>query len=323
MTLIQIPYRCIIQTFLHILLFTTFSNAQFPSKQDSICSNTLYPTFCKSILANHQFHTNKTENLSRLFINQSLYMTNNFKFLVNRYLQSSNQYNVSQITKYALQDCEFLTNLNIDFLSVTSNLLKTDNVLNNIDINHVQTMLSATMTNLDSCYDGLKEVNYDKQTQVIHDLSPQISNVTMIYSLSLDFFTKGWVTKIKPNNNNNNNNNNSNNRRLFEIGEMRIVVNAMVVVNPNGSGNFTTINDAIASAPKDTKEISGYFGIYVIAGVYEEYVSIPTNKQYLFMLGDGIGQTIITGNRSVKGGSTTFRSATFGNYLFVFNFSPY
>jgi pectinesterase len=46
--------------------------------------------------------------------------------------------------------------------------------------------------------------------------------------------------------------------------------------------------------------------------VYEEYVSIDKKKKYLMMIGVGINQTIITGNRNVADGFTTFNSATFG-----------
>lgn len=53
--------------------------------------------------------------------------------------------------------------------------------------------------------------------------------------------------------------------------------------------------------------------IYVVAGVYEEYVSIPKNKMNLMMVGDGINKTIITGNHSYVDGWTTYHSATFGN----------
>jgi pectinesterase len=52
--------------------------------------------------------------------------------------------------------------------------------------------------------------------------------------------------------------------------------------------------------------------IYVVAGVSNEYVSIPKSKKYLMMIGAGINQTVITGNRSVDDGWTTFNSATFG-----------
>jgi len=103
-------------------------------------------------------------------------------------------------------------------------------------------------------------------------------------------------------------------RKLLQLVDA-VIVSDIVTVKKDGSGNFTTINDAINAAPNNSVSTDGYFLIYVTAGVYEEYVSIAKNKKYLFMLGDGINQTIITGNRSVADGSTTFNSATFGKNL--------
>lgn len=72
----------------------------------------------------------------------------------------------------------------------------------------------------------------------------------------------------------------------------------------------------MAIAPNNTDGTTGYFLIYITAGVYEEYVSIAKNKKYLMMIGDGINQTIITGNHSYNvDGYTTFNSSTFGKYL--------
>ena len=65
--------------------------------------------------------------------------------------------------------------------------------------------------------------------------------------------------------------------------------------------------------PQTTRVVAMvFFVIYVVAGVYEEYVSIPKYKQHLMMIGHGINQTIITGNHSVGGGYTTFNSYSFG-----------
>lgn len=88
-----------------------------------------------------------------------------------------------------------------------------------------------------------------------------------------------------------------------------------VVVNPDGTGDYTSITDAIAAAPDNSLEDEGYYQIYVVAGVYNEYVSVAANKRYLMMVGDGIDKTIITGNRNVPDGWTTFNSATFGKFV--------
>lgn len=80
----------------------------------------------------------------------------------------------------------------------------------------------------------------------------------------------------------------------------QVLVRDVVIVNQDGSGNFSTITDVVVAAPNNSMSTSGYFLIYITAGIYEEYVSIAKNKKYLMMIGDDINQTIITGNHSTK-----------------------
>lgn len=104
-------------------------------------------------------------------------------------------------------------------------------------------------------------------------------------------------------------------RRLLQSSLESVSISDIVVVSQDGSANFTRIGDAVAAAPNNTDISDGYYMIYVEAGVYEEYVSIPKYKKNLMMVGDGIDQTVITGNRSFVDGCTTFNSATFGKEL--------
>ncbi len=46
-------------------------------------------------------------------------------------------------------------------------------------------------------------------------------------------------------------------------------------------------------------EQCGRYVIYITAGVYNEVVRIPKDKTNLMFIGDGVGNTIITGNMSV------------------------
>lgn len=82
-----------------------------------------------------------------------------------------------------------------------------------------------------------------------------------------------------------------------------------MTVAVDGTGNFSTIGDAIRFAPNKSKE---RVMIYVREGVYEENVVIPSCKTNIVLIGDGSEVTFITGNRSVVDGWTTFRSATLG-----------
>ncbi|CAK7340613.1 unnamed protein product [Dovyalis caffra] len=187
-------------------------------------------------------------------------------------------------TLLALEDCLFLAQQNIDSFSNTLETLKSsDDALQSYQVDDLQTLLSATLTNQETCLDGLMLAS---DSSIKNALLVPISNGTMHYSVGLALFTHGWPLATKR-------------------GE------PIRCCGPNGGGNFTNINDAVAAAPTNTVASKGYFLIYVVAGVYNEYVSIASNKKYLMMIGEGINQTVITGNRSVDDGWTTFNSATF------------
>lgn len=84
-----------------------------------------------------------------------------------------------------------------------------------------------------------------------------------------------------------------------------------VVVKRDGSGDFKTIAEAVAAAPDNADGGDGYYVINVKGGVYEERVEIGKTKTYVMMVGDGIGETVITGKRSFGGGFNTLTSSTF------------
>ncbi|CAN1267132.1 Probable pectinesterase/pectinesterase inhibitor 17 [Linum perenne] len=83
---------------------------------------------------------------------------------------------------------------------------------------------------------------------------------------------------------------------------------ADLVVAKDGSGNFRTVKEAVAAAGE--RQRSGRFVIKIKSGIYVENVEIGNNLKNITLIGDGINRTVITGSRSVGGGSTTFNSAT-------------
>ncbi|GMP42907.1 hypothetical protein CsSME_00012487 [Camellia sinensis var. sinensis] len=145
----------------------------------------------------------------------------------------------------------------------------------------IQTWLSTALTNLETCREGFEELG------VADHVYPLMSNnVSKLISNTLAMNKPG-------------------DRKLLQTASSLASI-ANVVVAQDGSGNFKTIGQAVAAAA--AKGGSARFVIYVKAGVYHENVQIKVKN--VMLIGDGIGKTIITGSKSVGGGSTTFQSAT-------------
>lgn len=309
-----------------VIFLALFSSTSLAD--DSICQSTPDPSSCKGLV-----QSNKSANVydyGRSSLKKSIATSRKFLSLVDKYLSARS--NLSAAAVRALQDCRFLGGLNLDYLLSSSQVADANSkILSVLEADDVQTLLSALLTNQQTCLDGLQETS--SSWSVKNGVSTPLSNDTKLYRVSLSLFTKGWVPKqkkgkvvkarkhlpfgngrlpLKMSSQNRKLYESVSNRKLLDTGNDQVEVSDIVTVNQDGSGNFTTINDAIAVAPNNTDGSNGYFVIYIQAGVYEEYVSIAKNKKYLMMIGDGINQTVITGNRSVVDGWTTFNSATFG-----------
>lgn len=327
-------HKQLFSLFLHlsILLFlsllSSHSYAQTPS---TICSSTPDPSFCKTVLPT----TNSSSTIydyGRFSVRKSLSAAQKFLSLIEKHLRNSKT--LTTTATRALQDCKFLAQSNIDNLITSFQIVnKTSQILSVHQADDIQTLLSAILTNTQTCMDGVRSAS--SSWSLTNGVITPLSNDTRLFSVSLALFTKGWVPKkrrkasprhpskrLKLKNGRLNleiSGQNraiyravNNNRKLLQVDDINSQVNVsdIVVVSQDGSWNFTSINDAINVAPNNTNGANGYFLIYITAGVYEEYIAIPKNKKYLMLVGDGINQTIITGNRSVVDGWTTFNSAT-------------
>ncbi|KAK2649524.1 hypothetical protein Ddye_017013 [Dipteronia dyeriana] len=301
-----------------------------PVSPGTICKSTPDPSYCRSVLSNQ---TENSYTYGRQAVRKSLSQSHKFLNLVDKYL-SKYRSTLSKPAVRALEDCRFLAGLNMDFLSSSFETVNSTNTtLPTTKADDVQTLMSAILTNLQTCLDGLQDTS--SAWSVKNGLSVPLSNDTKLYSVSLALVTRAWVPKKKKNRTMWNATKKQllftnrrfpfkmsgqtravyesvSRRKLLQTGDAdQVWVGNIVTVSQDGSGNFSTITDAINAAPNNTNGINGYFLIYVTAGVYEEYISIAKNKKYLMMMGDGINQTVITGNRSVVDGWTTFNSATF------------
>lgn len=294
-----------------LFLILNFFSPSISASKDTICNNTPFPNFCKSILPNN--NSASIHDHGQFSVQQSISTTKKLLSLVNNYLklQQALPENIIRV----LEDCQLLCNLNIDFLSTTLQTIGTKDTIERLKADDLLTFLSATLTNQQTCLGELEALT--SISTLKSSLKPLLSDGNMFYSVSLAIFKHGWVQNTregiimeeKPDKK-------PSDIKLYEGGN-NVKVMDKVVVNPNGSGNFTNINDAVAAAPNNTDGTKGYFVIYVAAGVYEEYVNISNSKKYLMMIGEGINKTIVTGNRSVADGWTTFNTATLSKLLYI------
>ncbi|KAM4081757.1 hypothetical protein ACJW30_11G116200 [Castanea mollissima] len=163
----------------------------------------------------------------------------------------------------------------------------------------LQTWLSAAITNLATCNDQLVGTNTStilkksismNLEKVIALVSNRLASVQQSLNDTISDSFHSWFT--------------SHDWKLMQASE--ILVNN--TVSSDGSSDYKTIMDAVKAAPSIS---SKRFVIYIKKGIYREYVSIPADKWNIMMVGDGIDQTIISGDRSNATGWITYKSATF------------
>ncbi|CAN8308977.1 unnamed protein product [Cochlearia groenlandica] len=161
----------------------------------------------------------------------------------------------------------------------------------------VQAWLSTALTNLDTCREGIS-----KEIGVLSE-----SLKTMLQSITIDVINALAINKgIETTNNG------FGGLRISKV-EMEtpsISGRVDVVVAKDGSGDYKTIQEAVDGAGERPKGSHRYV-IHVKEGVYEEYVNVGIKSSNIMIFGDGIGKTIITGDKSSGRGFSTFKSATF------------
>ncbi|KAL9351247.1 hypothetical protein Peur_053927 [Populus x canadensis] len=309
-----------------------------PYSPSNACKSTLYPKLCRSILTTFPSSSNPYE-YSKFSVKQCLKQAKRLSKVIDYHLTHEKQLSKMTHEEFgALQDCHEFMELNVDYFETISSELVAAESMSDVLVERVTSLLSGVVTNQQTCYDGLVQ----SKSSIASALSVPLSNVTQLYSVSLALVTHSLEKNLKKNKRRKGSPQGTVTRGVREpletlikalrktsschesrkchrgerilsddAGDDGILVNDTVIVSPYGTDNFTTIGDAIAFAPNNSKPEDGYFVIFVREGIYEEYVVVPKNKKNIVLIGEGINQTVITGNHSVIDGWTTFNSSTF------------
>lgn len=339
---------------LSFLFQSVLVSSQTLSNSSTICKTTPDPKYCKSVFPHSQ---GNVQQYGRFSIRKSLSQSRKFIRTVDRYIKRNAHLSQPAVIR-ALQDCRFLAGLTMDYLLTSFETVNDTSAKSSFKTlsfpkaDDIQTLLSAALTNEQTCLEGLTTAASSSATWTVRNgVALPLVNDTKLLGVSLALFTKGWVPKKKKRAGfawaqpRSGSSTHTKPYRLFRNGALplkmtektkavyeslsrrklsegdgngdgddgsMVLISDIVTVSQDGTGNFTNITAAVAAAPNNTDGSAGFFLIYVTAGIYEEYISIAKNKRYMMMIGDGINQTVVTGNRSVVDGWTTFNSATFG-----------
>ncbi|XP_027336253.1 pectinesterase 2-like [Abrus precatorius] len=280
------PFRLLITLLLVPFLFSSIVSGYSFNDIKSWCNQTPYPQPCEYYLTSNAFNK-PIKNKSDFFkVSLQLALQRAQKGQENTHSVGPKCRNAHETAAWT--DCLELYEYTIQRLNKTIDTKCTQT--------EAQTWISTALTNLETCKDGFYDLGVPNFV-----LSLLSNNVTKLLSNTLSLnkgsyqppsYKDGFPTWVKPGD-----------RKLLQSSSAASKAN--VVVAKDGSGKYTTVKAAIDAAPKSS---SGRYVIYVKAGVYNEQVEIKATN--IMLVGDGIGKTIITGSKSVGGGSTTFRSAT-------------
>nr|XP_025644639.1 pectinesterase/pectinesterase inhibitor PPE8B isoform X2 [Arachis hypogaea] len=178
----------------------------------------------------------------------------------------------------------------------------------------LRTWLSAVLANTDTCMEGLEEGTTSSVNNIKNAVTASINKVnTMVQDLLTQVHPVSYnrVSKSKlefPS---------WTESEDLEGKKLLMAVDAVVALD--GSGNYTRVKDAVESAPEYSMK---RYVIHIKKGVYSEKVEIHSKKWNLVMIGDGMENTVITGNSSrYFHNITTYRTATFGRGFIAQNIS--
>ncbi|KAI4344670.1 hypothetical protein L6164_011869 [Bauhinia variegata] len=265
----------------------------------SFCRSTPYPDACFNSLK-LSISINISPNILS-FLLQSLQVAISEATRLSDLFDKAGNQNIIEKQRGTVQDCK---ELHQSTLTCLKRSLSGIRAANSRKIADARTYLSAALTNKNTCLEGLDTASGSLKPVIVNsmiDTYKHVSNSLSVLANPGISYPEGhknrrllgvpaWLS--------------SKDRRLLQSDDEG---GYDIVVAADGTGNFTTITEAINFAPNNGFDRTL---IYIKEGVYEENVEIPSYKTNIVLLGDGSDVTFITGNRSVVDGWTTFRSAT-------------
>lgn len=268
-----------------------------------------------SCLSNMQSELEKTEpaNPSSI-ITAALRTTLNEARLAIETITKFNSLSFSYREQIATEDCKELLDFSVSELAWS--LAEMKNIRAGFKSVHyegnLKAWLSAALSNQDTCLEGFEGTD----RHVERFIRGSLKEVTQLIGNVLALYTQLHSLPFKPPRNSTTKTEKSSefpkwmtegDQELLKSRTKGMHVDAIVALD--GSGHYRTITEAITAAPSYSNR---RYIIYVKKGVYRENIDMKKKKTNIMIVGDGMRQTIVTGNRHFMQGWTTFRTATVG-----------
>nr|GMD43759.1 probable pectinesterase/pectinesterase inhibitor 58 [Ipomoea batatas] len=232
--------------------------------------------------------------------------------------------NLKDDNRKALENCKELTSHAVEDLQRTTAKFRSFDLMADMEnwLADLKTWISGALTYQETCLTGFEEIPGHEEglvREVLRESMELTSNalaivteMSSLMSTTDDAEAPSPITEVIS----------INERRLLSkhlfpewvsSGKRRLLkldleeIEPDLVVAKDGSGNHTSINDALESIPRKSDDT---FVLYIKEGVYEEQVTFYRNLTNLVVVGDGPTKTKITGWLNFIDGVSTFHTAT-------------
>ncbi|KAJ6757097.1 PECTINESTERASE [Salix koriyanagi] len=193
-----------------------------------------------------------------------------------------NSLSVSYREQIAIEDCKELLDFSVSELAWS--LMEMSKIRAGVRNVHyegnLKAWLSAALSNPDTCLEGFEGTDRHLENFI----SGSLKQVTQLIGNVLALYTQLHSLPFKPPRNDN------------------------ATATKSSSDEFP---EWMTEGDQELLRGSSFrYIIYVKKGVYRENIDMKRKKSYIMFVGDGIGKTVVTGNRNFMQGWTTFRTAT-------------
>ncbi|KAM7279451.1 hypothetical protein ACFE04_006585 [Oxalis oulophora] len=295
---------------LHTLADVEFSNFQTINTEKLInqaCANVINRVSCVTNLKSeiHKFGPQTPNSI----LSAALQATLNEAREAIQAISKFNTLSTSYREQLAIEDCKELLDFSISELA-WSLVVMTKIHAGDKNVRYqgnLKAWLSAALSNQDTCLEGFEGTDRHLERFI----KGSLRQVTQLITNVLAMYVQLHSLPFRPPRNHTENGGGFPNwiidgdQEILKQSTVDMHVDAVVALD--GSGNYRSISQAIYEAPNYSK--SRYI-IYVKKGVYKENVDMKKKKTNIMLVGEGIGQTVISGDRNFAQGWTTFRTAT-------------